>query len=325
MTHARIRFTLLLSTVFLLVVSLALVSVQSNRSKAATVASPMIFGAAADSMTMVQSHEKALGGHMEGVRVYKHWGGTLFGKSQYQMRDTGHTLFVSVKAMRTGGGAIRFADIANAAPGSTLYRDMQSMAAQIKAFRSPVYFIFNHEPEARASRTSGDGPQYAAAWRKIVTVFRNEGVTNAKYVATFTGFGFTRKDSHNVAYYYPGDAYVDAVAADVYNWGWCRGMNWRSMAALIEGIRVWGTKHPTEKLMLMEWGSAEDRSVPGRKAQWIREATALFKQPGYQQFSAILQWGGRNMSGRCGFDYTTSASATDAWRDMGADPAYAAR
>jgi hypothetical protein len=50
----------------------------------------------------------------------------------------------------------------------------------------------------------------------------------------------------------------------------------------------------------------------------------LFQRPEYAQYKAVLQWGGRSdkIAGRCNFDYLSSSSATQAWRDMGNHPAF---
>jgi hypothetical protein len=289
-------------------------------SSAASPTAPIIFGAAADSQTEVLADEAVLGHQMEGVRDYKSWDSILFGANQTWMRDTGHIIFLSIKAQRTNGAIIKFADIAAAKPGSQLYKDMQNQAAQIKAFGSLVYIIFNHEPEA--SPANGDGTQYAAAFRTFVTVMRASGVTDAKYVAAFTGWGFSRPDTGNVNYYYPGDAYVDAVGADVYNWASCRGQPWTSMASLTAGITSWGAAHPTKPLMILEWGSVEDPAMPGHKASWIKDTQALFKTAAYHQYSAILQWAGINTASACSFFYNTSSTAQSAWKTMGDDPSY---
>ena len=289
-------------------------------SSAASPTTPIIFGAAADSQSQVLADESVLGHQMEGVRDYKSWDSTLFGADQTWMRDTGHLIFLSIKAQRTNGSLIKFADIAAAAPGSPLYKDMQNQAAQIKAFGSLVYIIFNHEPEA--SPANGNGAQYAAAFRKFVTVMRASGVTDAKYVAAFTGWGFSRPDSGNVNNYYPGDAYIDAVGADVYNWASCRKQPWTSMASLTAGITAWGVAHPTKALMILEWGSVEDPAQPGHKASWIKDTQALFKTPAYHQYTAILQWSGLNTGSACSFFYTTSSTAQAAWKAMGDDPSY---
>lgn len=319
--------TVLVSTAVLLAASSAVavgIPTTGRPASAATTSRPIIFGAAADNQTQVAADEKILGRHMEGIRDYKSWDSTLFGSSQTWMRDTGHTLFLSIKAQRVNGTRITFADIAAATAGSQLYKDMQAQAAQIKAFRSTVYIIFNHEPEASGSTANGTGPQYAAAFRKFVTVMRASGVTNAKYVATFTGYGFSRKDSGAINNYYPGDAYVDAVAADVYNWAACRSQPWTQLWQLVTGIYAFGQAHPSKQLMIMEWGSVEDSALAGHKASWIANAEAMFKQPQYAQFTAVLAWSGINTTPKCSFDFTTSASSTAAFKAWGNDPAYLA-
>jgi beta-mannanase len=318
------RKTLLASATFLLVASTLVAVGTTGTSQAASPTAPIIFGAAADNPTQVTADENVLGRHMEGIRDYNSWDSKLFGSSQTWMRDTGHTIFMSIKAQRTNGTKLKFADIAAAAPGSQLYKDMQNQAAQIKAFASPVWIIFNHEPEASGSTASGNGPQFAAAFRKFVTVMRASGVTNAKYAAVFTGYGFSRKDSGNVANYYPGDGYVDAVGADVYNWASCRSQPWTSMATLTDGITAWGVAHPSKPLIIAEWGSVEDKASAGHKAAWIKDTEALFKTAAYHQYVAILQWAGINTKPECSFFYNTSSTAQAAWKVMGNDPSYLA-
>ncbi len=298
---------------------------------AASVVRPIMFGAEGSTKPLVLSHESVLGGTMRGLRVFKKWDSTLFGGDQKWARDTGHTLFLSIKSQRNNGTHVKWADIAAAQPGSPLYATMVRQAKEIKAFGAKVYIIFNHEPEASFSLASGNAAQFVAAWRKLIGIYRAQGVTNAEYVWTMTTWGFIRKDSRNARYYYPGDSYVDHIAADGYNWYRCREATgkWIEMAEILEGHRQFGKAHPTKGLMVMEWGSTEDPAVPGRKAQWIRNSTALFQQPGYEQYKAVLSWEGRHHKAityyPCHFDYRSSASATQAWREMGTHPAYAAR
>jgi hypothetical protein len=317
------RRSLLASATILLTAAAAFGAATQGTGRAASSASPIVFGVAAANQTQVTAAEKAQGRHIEGIRDYKPWDGIIFGTQPKWMRDTGHTIFMSIKAQRANGSKISFASIAAAKPGSQLYKDMQSIAAQIKAFGAPVYITFNHEPEASASLAMGNGPQFAAAWRNFVTVMRASGVTNAKYIATFTGWGFSRTDAQAVKNYYPGDAYVDGIGADVYNWASCRAQPWTSMASLVAGLKAFGAAHPTKGLYVMEYGSVE--GAAGQKAQWLHDAQALFKTSGYSQFKAVIQWTGQNISSRCSFSYNTSSSAQAAWVTWGHDPAYGAQ
>jgi hypothetical protein len=314
------RRSLLTSASVLVTAAVALAATAQGTGHAASTASPIMFGVAAANQQQVQAAESAAGHHLEAIRDYKPWDGLIFGSSPQWIRDSGHTLFMSIKAQRKSGQKISFSSIAAAAPGSQLYTEMLSIAAQVKAYKSPVYLTFNHEPEASASLAMGNGAQFAAAWRKFVTVMRSAGVTNAKYVATFTGWGFSRTDAQSVASYYPGDAYVDGIGADVYNYAGCEGKPWTSMASLVAGLKAFGAAHPTKGLYVMEYGSVE--GAAGQKAQWLKDAQALFKTSGYSQFKAVMQWTGQNISSRCNFSYNTSSVSQAAFATWAKDPAY---
>ena len=67
---------------------------------------------------------------------------------------------------------------------------MLGWANRIKAYEVPVYFTFNHEPEAAASDAFGTDQEFIAAWRKIITLFRDQNVTNATYLWIMTGWSF---------------------------------------------------------------------------------------------------------------------------------------
>jgi hypothetical protein len=172
----------------------------------------------------------------------------------------------------------------------------------------------------------GTAAQYVAAWRKWVTVLKAQGATNARFVFAATAWGFSRTGDRSAAAFYPGDGYVDAIAADGYNWAGCQGNSkngWRELSQVIEAQRQFGLKHPTKALMVWEFGSAEDKSQPGHKAQWLRNARALFKQSAYSQYTVVLSWEGRAYGGgKCLFDYLSSATAKAAWKEFGTDPAF---
>lgn len=287
----------------------------------------LILGASGQTRQETQQRERDAGHGLTGVRVYRRWGERLFDGAQQWAKRTGHIVFVSIKARRVNGATIRWRDIATAGPGSPLQADMLRQANQIKRFRATVYVVFNHEPDARASRAMGDPADFVAAWRHLVETYRAAGVRNARYVWTLTGAAFaanagdgrTRADA-----YYPGDAYVDDIAADTYNFSTCRSPSgaWQSPAELLDPQRRFGLRHPGKGLMLLEWGTVEDPSRPGRKAQWIEDLTRLLTSPGYRQYRAALQWDDRYthlMSGTtCDFDNRTSARALAAWRAMAA-------
>jgi hypothetical protein len=241
------------------------------------------------------------------------------------MRDTGRTLFLAVRSERRDGKVVLWRDIAAAQPGSALHADMVRQGKEIAAFGAKVYVTFNHEPEAAEAAHMGSPAEFVAAWRKVVTTWREAGATNAELVLNTTAWGFARKDAKNVKYYYPGDEYVDHIASDAYNWYGCRtGQGWRPLAAALEAQRRFGLEHPDKSLMVLEFGSGEDAAVPGRKGQWLTEASALFQLPGWEQFSTLVYWPGRNFTGEsevpgC-MDYTTSTTALAGARALATAP-----
>jgi hypothetical protein len=304
----------------------ALVSVTAGGDTAAGTRGhgQIILGAVGDSRAETTAREHETRHRLEGIRVFKRWNEPLIGADQRWAAQTGHTVFLSVKTRLLDGSLLRWRDIADAAPGSPLQLDMLRQAREIKEFGATVYLVFNHEPDAKTSRPMGEPADFVAAWRRLVSTYRSAGVTNARYVWTLTDQAFQQGYAGG---YYPGDGYVDGIAVDAYNWYDCRGGKgrWRSLAELIEPQRRFGLLHPGKDLMVLEWGSVEDRARPGRKAQWLRDATELFSRPGYRRYRAVLHWDDRYtgpVGEPCEFDYRTSRSALRAWRAMAADPAY---
>jgi hypothetical protein len=285
----------------------------------------VILGAVGNSRAETIARERETGRPIQGIRAFKRWNEPLIGADQRWARRTGHTVFLSVKSRLLDGSLLRWRDIAEAAPGSPLDADLHRQAKELKSFRATVYLIFNHEPDAKTSRPMGEPTDFAAAWRRLVSTHREAGVTNVRYVWTMTDQAFQQGYADS---YYPGDRYVDGIAVDAYNWYDCRGGRgrWTSLAELIEPHRRFGLRHPGKDLMVLEWGSVEDRSRPGRKARWIRDAAALFGRPEYRAYRAVAHWDDRYTgppSGQpCQFDYRTSPAALRAWRAMAAHPAY---
>ncbi len=298
--------------------ALALFGALGGTAASAATARHVVFGAAVGGRAELGRDEAVAGTSLDGVRIYRSWGDPVL-PAWLAGADAGHHLpFVSVKAQRANGSFVSFRAIADARPGDRLYAELVAQAKDLKRYGRPVWFIFNHEPEAAASRPSGSGADFQAAWRTIRRVHREQGVRNVRYALTLTAWSFSRTDSGAAANYYPGDAYVDAIAADGYNWYDCRGasQSWVGFADIFRGQRDFGRRHPREQLMVMEFGSVEDAAHPGRKAAWFDQTRALLKQPAWSQYSAAMSWNGRNYTGptsACSFDYDSSASARAAW------------
>lgn len=301
-------------------------------TQAATTASPMIFGIFPGSTTTnaVQSIESSMSRSAAYVRVYRSWDDTFPDADITWMKTTGHSLFLSIKARLKNGSNVSWQAIADAQPGSALYTNMVRWATAIKAYGTPIYVAFNHEPDTSNSQRSGTAVQFIAAWQKFVTVMHAENVANARMAWTVAVRSFSQPTSSKkyAPKYYPGDSWVDVIAVDAYNM-YCKRKNgsfanpWRSLATLLAPFMQFVASHPGPPLVLAEWGSPEDPGNASRKAQWIADAQAMFKQPAYQRFVAISYWNqlSHNYDG-CDFRITSSAAALNAFKTMANDPFY---
>jgi hypothetical protein len=95
-------------------------------------------------------------------------------------------------------------------------KSLRSSAAEAKAFGRPV--ILSFAPEANGNWYSwgyGNTPAstWVAAWRHVVTVFRQQGATNVTWMWTMNA---PFENSGPVSAYWPGSAYVGIIGLDGY-------------------------------------------------------------------------------------------------------------
>src|SRR5207244_2213301 len=131
----------------------------------------------------------------------------------------------------------------------------------------------HHEPYDETKTGWGTPADFAGAWRRVVDIFRAHNATNVSWVLVLTGWDYSvsgRPES-----LYPGDAYVDWIAADPYNF-FTRDKKWSDLSTVAEPFYAWGSAR-AKPLMLAEWGTEEDPAVPGRKAQWFDNARTWLK------------------------------------------------
>ena len=301
-------------------------------SEAASDAEPMDFGILPGEATpaTIQSLESAIGRQYEYIRVYERWDDTFPSSYSNWMESTGHSMFLSIKARTKSGTNIPYQQIASAQPGSAHYNTMVRWATAIKGYSGKIYLSFNHEPDTSNSQASGTATQYIAAYRKFVDVMRAENVTNAYFAWTTAvrNYSVAPTNAKYAPKYYPGDAWVDVIAIDAYNM-YCRTKSgtfanpWKSLATLLTPFMQFAATHPGPALAVAEFGSPEDPANAQRKAQWINEARALFKQPAYSRFIAVSYWNelSHNYAG-CDFRITSSTPALNAFAAMANDPFY---
>lgn len=159
--------------------------------------------------------------------------------------------------------------------------DIHRWARQIKAFGYPV--IFRPMNEMNGNWTSWSGTvngnvpaDYIPAWRHIHDIFVAEGATNAAFLWSPNRDGYSTDAVNTFNAYYPGDAYVDYLGIDGYNWGrmyttpdWTS--SWQSFTEVFRYSYDAFTARTAKPVIIAETASTE---IGGDKAAWITDAFA---------------------------------------------------
>jgi hypothetical protein len=167
--------------------------------------------------------------------------------------------------------------VANAGPGSTLYNQIVHWAQTIKARGGHIMVDYNHEPEANVGPSRGSAADFIAAWRHVVTIFRNQGVKNVEWTWQMTAYAFRVSPSspQYAAKWYPGDAYVDNVGGDAYNWNTCGvgSGKYNELKFLGDPVLAFARAHH-KAASFPEFGDNQDSQRP----QWLDNAHQYFVQ-----------------------------------------------
>ena len=197
---------------------------------------------------------------------------------------------------------------------------LRQQADRLAAFGEPIFLRYYHEMEAgyRSSEVHS-AADMIAAWRHVHEIFQARGATNVVWVWCPTAWSFVTR-SPWPPNYYPGDAYVDWIAADGYNWYPRPGSQWRSFTQVFDPFYDWASTK-TKPIMIAENGVMEDPAQAARKAAWITSSRDLLPSA-YPMIEAILYFD--TQMTRNGFTHTwpvdTSQNAYNAYRAMGVDP-----
>ena len=271
--------------------------------------------------TALEHIESKLGRKVGVTRRYLSWDDSI-GSYDRWLVSTGRTPLISVKSARHNGGKVSWSSIANATPGSAVYAQIAEVGRRREV--AEVAGVLHLQPRAGGGREQclRHDAQYVAAWRKIVSVFRARGATNAKFLWIMTGWSFEvgSSDRRQAIKWYPGDNYVDALGNDEFNDYTCRAdrkFDWRPLGSEIEPFRQFGLKHPGKELWLPEFGSVEDSKQAGRKASWLSDVRSLFEDPKYAQFKGIVYFSAYRAGTPCQWWLDSSSTAVSRLRRDG--------
>lgn len=120
----------------------------------------------------------------------------------------------------------------------------------------------------------------ARAYRYVVNIFRENNVTNVKFIWCPNSMSVPQQKWNDIMYAYPGDEYVDLVGLDIYNGAGNAFSVWRSFRKEgIENYFVLTEKLPHKPLLICEVASRERRSAEKgqNKAEWIGDMSEALR------------------------------------------------
>jgi hypothetical protein len=262
--------------------------------------------------TTLTRREAQIGRRFAIAHVYHDWNDVFPTRRERAWTRHGRTLFISWSSrIYETEGLIRWDAIAAGSED----RAIDAAARRVRALGRPVLLSFFHEPDAFVG-TAGSAADFAAAFRHIRARFIRRGATNVAWVwAVQGGSDNTPLYEHGL---YPGDAAVDWIAWDPFNWYTCNGTPWQSLGTKVSPFYNWLTRHGygNRPFMLAEFGSAEYPGRPRAKGKWLRDAAASLRR--FPNIKAVVYFDSRHT--QCDWRIDSSRQSLAGFRKFAADP-----
>lgn len=262
-----------------------------------------------------QDFQSEIGRKVAIVHEYASFGRTFPDKDEEAVSREG-----SLPLVAWDGG--NWARIASGADDAYLNKEAHDLAV----FGKPIMVSFEHEEDI--TRGQGTAPQYVAAARHVHALFESDGATNVIWVWNVTGYL-----PYHPASFYPGDAYVNWIMWDPYNWYRCQPYGstaWLSFAQKVRPFYNWLTDNsgPGHDYLSKPWGLAEYGTVEGptpqSKADWFKAIPKDLKS--MPNLKALIYFNSEAVTGgrHCRWLINTSPQSLAAYRQVGKNAALTA-
>ncbi len=250
----------------------------------------------------VTAFEQETGRPADLLHNYHLWDTSFPNAAEGARAAIGQKLMFSWIGKRQNGTTVSWARIASGAEDAVINAE----AAKIAAMGVPVFVNFQNEPESSVG-SSGSAAEYVAAWRHIHDRFAAVGATNAVWTVVYMGVISDNKLAL-VKALYPGDAYVDWIAWDPYDWGDCRDSKSVSFADTVSPFYDWLTKngYGSKPFMLAEYGTVEDPANPAGKAEWFTAEDRALASGQFPNLKALSYFDHPAPPASCNWSISTS-------------------
>lgn len=143
---------------------------------------------------------------------------------------------------------------------------IKNFAKAVRSYGAPVTIRFGHEMNGDWYPWGKRPQEYIAAYRRVVTLFKNEGIENVSWMWSINATPLA-----NITSFYPGDDVVDSIGFDGFNFGTTQPTStWVSFSQIFSPVYNLVVKTYNKPLIISETASAEQG---GDKAVWIRNMT----------------------------------------------------
>lgn len=213
----------------------------------------------------VQAFAQLAGRKPQVVMWYQSWSEPLFYESQVQALAA-QGIIPMINWHPVGGNPAEYSLMAIASGRFDAY--IRASARSAARWGHPMYVDFAQEMNiggySWSIRVDGNTPAlYVRAWRHVVSIFRAEGADNVQWVWAPN----TDCEGHcPFTEFYPGNAWVNWVGLDGYNFANVDGTPWRQFQQIFAPSYRILTSLADKPVMIAETASTERG---GSKAQWI--------------------------------------------------------
>lgn len=186
---------------------------------------------------------------------------------------------------------------------------LRSSARDAAAWGKPILLRFAHEMNGDwypwGAGPNGNTPaDYRRAWRHVVSVFREQGAENVRFVWSPNA---EDGSTEPIEPFYPGDRWVEWAGLDGFNWGGSWG--WRSLSEIFADTYRKLVRITPAPVVIGETGS---NTGPGDKAEWITSAYER-ELPRFERMRAIV-WFDDTFADRADFRLERPPAALSAYR-----------
>lgn len=192
-----------------------------------------------------------------------------------------------------------------------------NLANQLKSWQngSDVWIRIMHEVNGNwtswgvGDSTVNTNDSYKKAFQRVVTIFRDNGASNVKFIYNVNYESVGKNATFMGAY--PGDEYVDYVSTDGFNWGTTKTWSkWKSFSELFDPSYKALAAGSSKPIIIVEYSSTEKG---GDKAVWITDVKNQINSGKYPRLAAAVWF---NANEEIDWRIESSASSLQAYSNI---------